>query len=116
MGDQSQPEPKASLFRRCSDSAATVAPTHVARMLPHWTGLETQADPAPCDPGVRSSDSWVQCLSLDLLSHMETTWEGSEGEPPFPEQRGHLQEAWAPCLWNLGRKGPYGHPSGDQRG
>lgn len=44
MGDQSQPEPKASLVRSFSDSAAAVAPTHVARMLPHWTGLEAQAD------------------------------------------------------------------------
>ena len=73
-------------YCRCVPHGQNAAPLD-RRGHPGW--------PSPMRPG---SQIW-RCLSLDPLSHVETTGEGAEGgDSPFPEQRGYLQEVLGPCV------------------
>lgn len=77
-------------YCRCIPHGQDAAPLD-RRGHPGW--------PNPMRPGVRSGCAWLQGLSFDPLSHVETTGEGpGGGDSPFPEQRGYLQEVLGPCV------------------
>lgn len=94
------------------DSAATGAPTHVARMLPHWTGLETEADPAPCDPAELHP---VILASMPELGSAEPHGDHLRvrKESLLSRAGGHLWKGGLGHMSGTSRKEPYGHPSGD---